>query len=201
MPHHRISRHRLQQHGEQPPDRLNPHTKPGAANHVPSAPGRCGTTAIRRYPIPPTLAVNAEPITTVCPPAAAATLPTGSSKCVAPQPALRARRGRTRTTPPNPAPTAPGLPPTGQHPRHPGQTIRSSTSRCSTAAASTPTVTTDASARHRTALRGIRQETTGGPLPTTTCSPCRRRTMTTIQWFRSAHSHHQRRLPTPTCSS
>src|SRR5262249_35256628 len=35
---------------------------------------------------------------------------------------------------------------------HPGQTIRPSTSRCSTTAGSPPTVTNDASVRHRTAL-------------------------------------------------
>jgi hypothetical protein len=79
--------------------------------------------------------------------------PTGSSTCVAPQPAHRARRGRTHTTPPKSrTDRARACPQPASTPRHPGQTIRPSTSRCSTTAASPPTVTTDASARHRTAL-------------------------------------------------
>src|SRR5262249_11160553 len=115
--------------------------------------GRPNPAAIRRYPTPSDLAVNAAPITTTVS-ARRSSNPTGSSTCVAPQPTHRARRGRTRTTPPESrtartrACPQPASPPA----EHPGQTIRPSTSRCSTTAGSPPTVTNDASVRHRTAL-------------------------------------------------
>jgi hypothetical protein len=114
--------------------------------------GRPNAAAIRRCPTPAALAASAAPITATAS-ARRSNNPAGSSTCVTPQPAHRARRGRTRHTPPEPRTArARACPQPASTPEHPGQTIRPATNRRSTAATSPPTVTNDASARHRTAL-------------------------------------------------
>jgi hypothetical protein len=114
--------------------------------------GRPNPTAIRRHPTPVALAANAAPIT-VTVSARRASNPTGNNTCVTPQPVHRARRGRTHTIPSGPRTRRiRACPQPANTPQQPGQASRPSTSRRSTATAAAPTVTNDASVRHRTAL-------------------------------------------------
>lgn len=128
--------------------------------------GRPNPAAIRRYPTPLALADSAAPITTTAS-ARRNSSPAGSSTCVTPQPLHRARRGRVGSTPSSPRTRRTrACPHPANTPEQPGQTSRPATNRRSTAAASPPTVTNDASTRHRTALpQRSGQETTGGPSP------------------------------------
>lgn len=61
--------------------------------------GLPSAAAIDRYPPPAAFAANADPITTTAS-ARRTSSTTGNNTCVAPQPAHRDRRGRTRTGPP-----------------------------------------------------------------------------------------------------
>lgn len=123
---------------------------------VPS--GRSNNLATGRAPNPAAFATIAAPTT----PAASARrnkAPSGSNTCVAPHPRHLARRGHTRHPPATPRITRiRAYPHPANTPPHPGQTSPPATNRRSTSAASTPTVNTGASARHRAALPSLARE-------------------------------------------
>jgi hypothetical protein len=113
-------------------------------------------------PQPAALATRAAPITTAAS-ARRTRAPTGSSTCVHPHPAHRARRGRNRrrTTPPARSTRGRAYPHGPSRCPHPGHTSRPWASRRSTAAPSLPTVSTGASKHRVRPSRRLDQKTSG----------------------------------------
>src|SRR5436309_6593214 len=125
--------------------------------------GRPHAAAIDRAPAPAAFAASAAPITSARSTRLASTN-TGKSTCDTPQPAQRARRGRSLTGPCPPRSTrARAHPHRASTPPQHGHSSSPPASCPSTSAAFAPTVSTSASERS-TALPGaLGQETPGGP--------------------------------------
>jgi hypothetical protein len=130
------------------------------------AAGRPSPAAICRCPHPAALAARAAPITTAASARLTRTL-TGSSTCVRPHPAHRARRGRSRhpTTPCSRSTRGRAYPHGPSRCPHPGHASRPWASRRSTAAPSLPTVSTGASKHRVRPSRRLDQKRPGGPTP------------------------------------
>lgn len=124
--------------------------------------GRPSTVAIVRAPAPAAFATSADPITSTKSTRLTSTN-TGRSTCEPPQPAQRARRGRTLTTPVTFRSTRRLAQPHGAStPPQSGHSISPVLSRASTLATSASTVSTGASARY-TALPDSAKRSSGGP--------------------------------------
>jgi hypothetical protein len=140
------------------------------------AAGRPACKAARRCPHPAAARASAAPITPTSS-ARRSSTPAGSSTCVTPQPAQRARRGRSRHfLSPSPRITRAGACPHGRsQPSQAGHANPPVTSRRSTSPESLPTVSTGASKHHTAALPdSSAKRRPGGPRPTRTRSRCRR---------------------------
>ena len=127
---------------------------------------RPNRSATRRCPQPSAARTSAAP-TTATVSARRTNTPTGSNTCVHPQPAQRARRGRSRhrTTPSSRTTRTRPCPHGRNRPRHPGHANPPPVSRRSTPSQSLPTVSTGASAHHTAALPDAPpRERPGGPL-------------------------------------
>jgi hypothetical protein len=122
--------------------------------------GRPTTAAIARTPAPAAFAASAAPIT-VTASARRSSANTGSRTCDPPHDRHRVRRGRT-TGPPRTTRTR--AQPHGRNsPPHPGHLSPPFTSRSSTRAASTPTVSTAPPCATRPSRTRSAKETPGGP--------------------------------------